>query len=239
MQAKWFYCLLCQKRFRTQEGEICCFSCYLLLQKLRFLGCVSCGSQNADHPPCGVLYPEIDASFSIYSFQEPLSSLLNLAKNENIPDAVHFLEDFLYVVLRYELVELVKKYSYDTIVLAPLTQKRIFQYNWHPLFLTEKIIKSVINNQDNNVFCVDNKKKTKQSRLTLLERKSQRISFENSVLEIKLKERLKEGKSQISKVLIIDDVMTSGQTLQQLGSFIKYFTPVEFVHTFTIFRTPQ
>ena len=198
------FCVGCGK-----EGDFICNSCQASLARIEAPICVQCGKPQADSMLCSGCVnwkADIDAIRSPFRFEGVIRKAVHEFKYHNLRaisgQLAHFLGDYLTD----------NPISYDVIVPVPLHRKRLKErgYNQAALLSTElSNITGIPVNDTSLVRCIYN---MQQAKTRNVEERRQNVIGIFSCLNEELFEK---------KVLLIDDVTTSGATLNACASVLK------------------
>lgn len=237
-------CFIC---FRTKYNlnGFACESCLSKLDNLRFYSCIRCGLDNC--LGCQKLI-EFKKVFTLYIYSNGIPELLLLAKESNNAFYINLFNNLFYLECKNFLSNLTINYKYNYIILPVLKQERILNSSWHPTNLFYDIFTEIFAEikefrfDTNNIVLLPSqftKKLKKQSLVPKKNRDHNYKDFElkNIYFDLKL---LKNFDSKISnKILILDDVLTSGQTALMMQKYFSNFFPSTEWHFFSLFRSPQ
>ena len=106
--------------------------------------------------------------------------------------------------------------SYDTIVPVPVSKKRKMERGYNQSYLLAKELSKKLDIKINNKCLYKYKNTIRQSKLSKEERKENAID----VYKIKNKEMLKN-----KKILLIDDIYTTGSTANECSKILKLANP--------------
>lgn len=236
-----FRCYLCMSKINFRF-DFLCENCYIRLKTLYWINCARCGIEGCYG--CEHLN-EFENVFSIMSYSSGIPEILVLAKDRNDYNAQLLFYNMFFVIVKNYLKEFLSKKSYDYIVLPALRRERVLNSNWHPLVFFDDVLKRIkmesINKQNNfNILRpILLKKSLKQAMIPPKKRfyyskyfKEQKIFFQ----------RLKNEKtksSNLHRILIIDDVLTTGETALNTKKLVENRINCEKWELLTLFRSYQ
>lgn len=214
------YCFLCKKALKSNE-YILCNNCVLLIEPVPLPRCKRCGyPQVKVHcPRCRQLKPVFQQAYQLFVFSESIRSLIHLWKYS---EQIRLTEYFSHLFMEFsppsflQNIDLIAWVPHKTLIYRGYNQSRLLADNLAQMLNCE--------------ICPENslkkiKKTPSQTSFHSFFERKKNISacFQaNNPL-------LFEGRN----VLIVDDVMTSGNTLNELSRVICEFKP-ESVKTLTI-----
>ena len=198
------FCIGCGK-----EGDFICDSCHSSLARIEAPICPRCGKPQTDSVLCSSCIDwkaDIDAIRSPFRFEGSMRKAVHEFKYRNLRaiagQLAHFLDDYL----------INNPISYDVIVPVPLHPKRIRERGYNQAWLLANELSRLTGipvNATSLVRCIYN---MQQAKTRNVEERRQNVIGIFSCLDEELFEK---------KVLLIDDVSTSGATLNACASVLK------------------
>lgn len=213
------FCVICD-----EEGKLVCDVCLESVKKQVVFSCPSCHTINADGTCCEDCKDKsfISKIFSPFSYTDPvISRLVHALKYEYIEEAAHYIK-----VLIEPFVEQHKDAlsSYDAIVSVPLHRRRYAERGFNQADVVARILSEFIGRPI--IAPLSRKKYTRQQMLLSKEQRLKNVS-DVFVSDLRLSYR---------SILLVDDVYTTGATMQACAAAIKEANPDIFVSGFTIAR---
>lgn len=200
------YCLVCKK-----EGEFLCDSCALKLPGLEKQLCLVCekpAPYGKTHPECSSKN-KIDGIISALPYRDPkVSELIETFKYQFIHDLSPRLADLLIAEIKKQSLE--GYFSEFTIIPVPLHKHRL---NWRGFNQSELIAEALAQKLDIPV----DKTLVERIRHTKPQVKMDRAKrLENITGAFKL-----NSPQTTDKYLLVDDVVTTGATLNEIAKLLK------------------
>ncbi|MBL4712689.1 MAG: ComF family protein [Gammaproteobacteria bacterium] len=226
-------CILCSqtiKEFADGKSIELCASCYLS-QPFNTVCCVRCALPLADESNdsnlcgrCITKLPAYDYAHSIFRYEDDVIGLVHQLKfSEKITYARSFGEMLLTV---FESNEHLKKESPDCLLPVPLHSSRLRQRGFNQSIEISRVISKKLRIPIEHDAIIRQRKTTSQ---TGLNAKQRRINIKGAFVMA--------GSIQHKHVLIIDDVVTTGSTVNELAILLKK-NNVERVGVLSIARAP-
>jgi competence protein ComFC len=175
-------------------GRYLCWDCF---ERLEFLG--------APHP-LKLENSYLDSVIAAVRYQPPITTLLHMMKYDGIPSIAEYCGELLYETTFFELP--------DCITAVPLHPKRQW---WRGFNQAEVIAKRVAEKCKVPYHSLLQRQSYTSAQATL--HRKDRIKNLNKAFDIHFK--LKKRKLPFKKVLIIDDVVTTGTTLNECAKILK------------------
>jgi len=214
------HCLDCKK-----EGELVCENCFSKVIPQGIFCCPVCHEENFNGQTCDRCrqYSFLDQQISICNYDEEnlISKIIEIYKYQFVEEAEKY---FRILIKRFVLENLELFKSINLVVLVPLHKRRQAERGFNQAERIAKIIAEFIQVP---VFSILNRQKNtlQQAKLSKEERKT---NVQNAfVCE---KQGLNGG------ILLVDDVFTTGSTLQECARAIKAESTNLKVIGFTIAR---
>jgi len=233
------HCQLCSIKLHTTD-QLYCSDC---LKQLPFIDthCRSCAHPtHVDLAMCGYCQKKpfhFDRAFSIFKYHHPLRDLILQFKANKLPNPSQ-LHQWLFSAYYHQLELLPEqnqatsntRKSYDGIIAVPSGMIKTIKRGYVPSYLLAQELSKrtgipfIPNVFTKRFFTPSQKRLTKGSR-----QKKNKFKYHQQALK-KL--------SNIEKVLLIDDVMTTGASLNELAKTLKA-SGIQQVDALTIARTPR
>jgi len=231
-------CYLCVSE-KTENNCFVCLSCFARLQSLRWEGCSRCGLRHCQNCSGLKTFSKIE---SLYSYQAPFSTILDLAKSKYDQNAQKAFFDLFFVPTKRFFIKLFQEKQYSHVILSPLRKERLFFSSWHTNVFYEQLLlqlKEELQWDHVNLISLHFlSQRQKQALIPSSERKKfDGLSGKNKIYISHLKKYDQDINHQ--NILLLDDVLTTGQTAflcQQ--SCQPHFQNCSW-DLFTLFRTPQ
>ncbi|MCA2959623.1 MAG: hypothetical protein IOD12_05180 [Silvanigrellales bacterium] len=203
-------CHCCGVRSAFQSLSICT-QCFCAVEALPFSGCARCGRKTCAGA-CGEL--AVFSSVScLFTYARPLSTLLLQAKNDQCEEGQQAFRDLFFLRVQRALGGLILRHGVERVVLAPLRIARLFALEWHPHCLFLEALEGL--RAQGYAFEIDLPLKAAWVRQASRAASTRRSEASRPVYQppcLAPLARLKGG------VLVVDDVLTSGQTALALAS---------------------
>lgn len=234
-------CFLC---FQTnyKNKEIICEKCYEKLEQLRCFFCLHCGKKEC--LGCGKL-SIFKTLHSLYAYTGGLSEIVVLAKEENSYVYKKLFYALFFQTCKNYLRNLIQKENFQYVILPIMKKERILNSYWHPAMFFSEIILSIFHDlslDESKIILLHpwfSKKLEKQALIPRMSRS--KMSNLQLTKDIQINDKIisRTIYSGNRKILLLDDILTSGQTaLLMKKSLERYFFDCEW-HFFSILRSPQ
>jgi len=198
------FCVGCGK-----EGDFICDSCQASLVRIEAPACPQCGKPQTDSMLCSNCInwkADIDAIRSPFRFEGVIRKAVHEFKYRNLRaiagQLAHFLGDYLTE----------NPIPYEVLVPVPLHDKRLKERGYNQSALLAKELSRITGFPVNETCLVRNVYNVPQAKTRNVEERKQNVIGIFSVVNDDLLEK---------KVLLIDDVTTSGATLNACASPLK------------------
>jgi predicted amidophosphoribosyltransferase len=222
-------CLGCECR-DFMSGKTLCQTCFSdFLQHQSWTGCARCGQLECANCNENREFISVTSLFRLDSYA---AHLLIQAKDQNDLLAQKMLEDIGKFTLMKETSRIVKNERISHIVIAPLRRDRLLNSSWHPSVLLEKscrragvqvIVPTIMGVERQSVFSAEERGLRQQ-------RQRPELVFPNSS---------KLQKEEVSGVLFVDDVLTTGGSAHRTRCILpENFSSAPW-HVLTLFRSPR
>ncbi len=234
-------CFFCFVTKYKQNGFVC-ESCLINLEQLKCYFCLHCGKKNC--LGCKKL-SEFNSLHSLYCYSSGLAEILLLAKEQNNIVYRKLFYDLFFTSCEKYLAELFLKEKYQHVILPILKKERILYSSWHPAEFFYDIFTNILMSLD-----AKNKKNILlQPRFIKKLKKQSLIPKENRIenhIDLLLGKKivdpgfLKNTESYVGKkILLLDDVLTTGQTAIMMKKSLEIFFINSDWHFFSLLRSPQ
>ncbi len=220
-------CLHCKNDIHYLDENILCSPCHEQLKTITMPLCAKCGQpiDSGEHCySCRKLKTKPKCSFirSAFTFNEPMRSIIHEYKYKNKP----YLSKTLGLWMR-ELLKTNQEFKdFHFLLAVPLAKKKLAQRGFNQ---SELLADIMAKNKDFKVIknAIIRSKNTQSQ--TTLNKKDRKTNISNAFSV--LKPKLIKGKN----IILIDDVATTGSTLQELAKTLKE-AGVKKVAAFTLAR---
>ena len=210
-------CLLCKSAHGGNIGL--CDDCQKDLPWHTEPHCPQCGLLSFNHQLCGHCLkspPDFDATLALFTYDFPLAALLQRYKYGNMLNLSHSFADLMAAHLLRHRVQTnhISTKSIDLIIAMPMHPQRLQERGFNQALEIAKLLAKKLNVPLDYTVCIRNKLTPPQASLPLKERvKNIRGVFSvNEAHKINLKGL---------KIALIDDVMTTGASLNELAKTLK------------------
>ncbi len=235
-------CYLCREKI-LKLAKIICPECYDNAQKLVFLFCLRCGLSQC--VGCDIL-PDFSRVISLYPYCPQFSKILVLAKDNNDYNAQQIFYELFYASTKNFLEYYIIQNEIECIILSPLRKDRIVNSAWHTNIFFHEIINSIKKDFSKIYY-----------KLSVfyphIINYTDKISVQNKIERINSTKKLKnlninwfclsENKKfnyrDFKKILFIDDVLTTGNTMKNFINSLPDKKMESSWELFTLFRSPQ
>jgi competence protein ComFC len=206
-------CMICRNEFISHNEYGICDDCYKKLPFNDGLRCEKCGKPiNNEAELCNACINQpryFDKAYAPLIYQDEIVKLLTMFKFKNCAYFSKYISRFM--VHEYEDFKL----NCDVITYVPISKKtkRIREYNQAKV-LAEEISKKL------GIPLIDGIEKIKQDRIQHELKGADRVKDIEGTFKIKDKKPFKD-----KKVLIIDDILTTGATVNEISRLIRFAKP--------------
>lgn len=234
-------CYLCKFKINDHYFFLC-KRCHFRLSKLNWIFCARCGTE--DCYGCEKL-KEFENVFSIMSYSSGIPEILVLAKDNNDYNAQLLFYNMFFILTKNYFKELLNKNDYDYIVFPALRRERVLNSNWHPLVFFEEILQSVkmeaILPQNNFTILrpLLLKKSIRQALVPSKMRSEKPVYFKEQKIFFQNSEQMEDGFKKAKRILLVDDVLTSGETSINIKKLLEEKIKCEKWELLTLFRSQQ
>lgn len=208
-----FLCKKCQKKAKHINQNSCCKTCGYPLKKMNFLDrntttCISCEKYHV----------YFDKAYSCYEYYGVIKKLLLLLKYNFSNNALSFFGESLYELYSKKIKKA------DIICFVPSTRYKLFYKGFNSAGIFTNCLKYSIKKHKDELpeiyyDLILKNKKTKQSKKMS---QAQRL-YKNHYFSInkKYQNLLEKYKDTNIKILIVDDIMTTGGTMNAMAYILK------------------
>ncbi|MES2614041.1 MAG: phosphoribosyltransferase [Bdellovibrionota bacterium] len=234
-------CYLCLQETKYKDALLCT-NCYCKIQDYQFLACARCG--NLSCSGCDELI-EFTKVTSLYLYKDTLAHILILAKEDNNINAQKLFTELFFVPVKNSILKLMQSKNYAFIVLSPLRKDRIFHGAWHPNVFYDEVLNYIYEyelpeiQKPQILYPHYSHKKKKQSLIPVAKREKQQKDTNFELIYPKIIQLPQYEKEEEKKVLLLDDVLTSGETSLLCKRLSQYQISPAVWDLFTIFRAPR
>ena len=224
-----FLCEKCQKKAKHINQNSCCKTCGYPLKKMNFLDknittCISCEKY----------FVYFDKAYSCYEYYGVIKKLLLLLKYNFSNNALSFFGESLYELYNKKIKKA------DIICFVPSTRYKLFYKGFNSAGIFTNCLKYSIKKHKDELpeiyyDLILKNKKTKQSKKMS---QAQRL-YKNHYFSInkKYQNLLEKHKDANIKILIIDDIMTTGGTMNAMAYILKKHFKKSNISCITFART--
>lgn len=227
-------CQLCE----STSMRLVCEKCRSKILKHRWHGCARCGRASCDG--CAHLQ-NFSRVRSLYTLQNIFAKWVSSAKDANQDWSIQLFDEVFMEPFKETIYQTTVSLSVDFIVLAPFRISRLVDKPWHPVLslfdkmcLDERFQKTVA-----GIYIGTHRENFKMAHLKTSTRNNETLTqgFRSLVWDaVKFREQL-----VANRILIVDDVLTSGTTAKRCQSAqlpFELHTKTDWLLQ-TLFRTPQ
>jgi competence protein ComFC len=186
-----------------------CTSCYLKLPRIMPPFCAKCGKPESSGglcPSCWSSPPDIDGIRSVYRFEGTVRKAIHHLKYYNLKILS---KDFALILNQYITLN---NLDYEIIVPVPLHKRRLRQRGYNQSILLAKGLGKISNSTVNTESLIRVKDGVPQARTSGVQQRMRNVK--NAFV-------CRDGSIRGRKVLLIDDVCTSGATLESCSIALK------------------
>ncbi len=205
-------CLLCKS---ANGGDIAiCHDCEKDLPWHIQPHCPQCGLLSFNSQPCGHCLksaPDFDATHALFTYDFPLNTLLQRYKYGSMLNLRHNFADLMSENL---LLSNIRVKNIELIIPMPMHPQRLQERGFNQALEIAKLVSNILKIPLDYKSCMRNKLSPPQASLPLKER----VKNIRGVFSIK---ESHAHNLQGLKIALIDDVMTSGASLNELAKTIK------------------
>ncbi len=248
-------CQICLNNFPAYG--LSCYGCRSAVMNKLWDGCALCGVGHC----AGWCHkmPQFENVKCVFAYDSFFSSLLVKAKDSQCVVSEALFKDLFFLVCVSKIVGLIEKYEIDTVILPPLSAKRVSTGAWHSSLMFEEVLKSI---QKLNLaspissFSVFFPNVKRQAYISAKNRiiEAEMLNYSANNLadkcfvvpvieeDFKKKSTLSESclvQSESKHVLLLDDVLTSGGTAIKTQRSAQKIFPNASWSYFSLFRSPQ
>jgi predicted amidophosphoribosyltransferase len=234
-------CYICHNKINASDALIC-NDCFDKLTKISWTYCGRCGNHKCYG--CDNL-KQFSNVINVLIYAHGLPELLVQAKDQNDQNAQYVFNHFFYNIVLEKLKIIMEKFEYNYILLPPLRKERILNSQWHPVIFLENIINTILKSNNfsympqilspifNFSFYRQAYVPSKTRILTVNKYNDKKYVkiFTDSDFNTK--------KQNVKRILLLDDVLTTGNTLTTVKEKLEENITADFWDVFTIFRAIQ
>lgn len=206
------------------EGTLLCEDCVGLVKTGAELSCPVCHTVNATGACCETCRDKsyLSQVYSAFSYSDPIiSKLIHALKYEYVEEAADYLQRLMEPCIRLQAGTLA---NCDAIVSVPLHKRRFAERGFNQAESISKMLSGLIGRPV--IQPISRKKYTRQQMLLSREEREKNVS------DVFVCEQL----TQNSTLLLVDDVYTTGATMQACAKGIKEANPSSLVYGFAAAR---
>lgn len=230
-------CYLCSCRIlNSNNNSLVCHICQnFVLQKL-FSSCARCGVSNCTG--CQKMN-DFETVESIFYYGAEFSKILVMAKDQHDYIFQKIFYELFYFHFKEFLLHKICKKNYDYIFFAPLRKERVLLSNWHSYQLFLKVCLDIKIESD-IILPLYMKSVHKQALIPAVKRRFFIANATDNILffDMKIKKHIDLKFCQPKNILLLDDVLTTGQTLTSFKVFLDPIYKEANYNILTLFRTP-
>ncbi len=233
------FCYLCEDK-QINKKNLVCMQCQSYLESFVWSHCSRCAKIACDHT-CNSM-EEFESIICSLQYNNLYSHILSLAKEEQNFNMQKVFENVFSRNIRNTLENLILKHNYSYIMLSPLRQTRLFQGGWHPHLFFTRILDSIKFDLDGCGIKFDvlypyfSSHREKQA--ILLPEERERSSSQSIEMFPDVNHKFSIN-FNLSKILVIDDVMTTGNTAKLCFELGQEYLPGFVWHWYSLFRATQ
>lgn len=229
-------CYLCLGKTKFNDALVCTV-CFCRVQDYQWLSCSRCGDSNCSG--CSELI-EFNSVTCLYSYKDILANILVMSKENNSIWAQKVFHELFFVAAKNTIVNAILLNNYTHIIVSPLRKDRIFYGAWHTNIFYDEVLQYIFTHNMTQekkpqiLFPHYSKYKKKQSLIPFYKRYEQR----KMNLELIFHEKISVVKEP-SKILLLDDVLTTGETSMLCKSLCADKFSNATWDLFTLLRAPK
>lgn len=230
-----YFCKKCQQKVQQINQCECCQKCGYPMQKENFL------DKKKQCYSCELLHPKFDVARSCFKYKGIIRRILLMLKYHFSTDAIAFIGESMYNTY----LENVKRNIFskpNVICFVPITKNKLLQKSFnHSAIIANAFFKLLRENTtkfDKDMMFYDFLVKTQKTKQAKLLKQNDRI-IKQHYFEVNKKYLTKNYKVAFSNktILVIDDIMTTGGTLNEIAFWLKKTYPNCKVECLTFART--
>ncbi|MEN3044979.1 MAG: ComF family protein [Candidatus Hydrothermales bacterium] len=199
---------LCMTCDNLKDGEFFCKDCLTDILRSRIFPpfCKNCGRNLKKHR-CFVKLNYVDQVFAIFNYTEKIKDLIESYKFKRFTNLANFFVPFLLEYLEKIIPE------FDILTFVPLhpSKERERGFNQNEIILDKLSNLKKFNYKKDIIIRL----KPTKSQAKIEDREKRRKNVENA-FKVLLKDEIKE-----KRILILDDVFTTGSTLEECAKVLK------------------
>lgn len=216
-------CISCGRRLSINEEDLCS-TCYSGMERLTSSRCVICArplEKTGLCQDCRNHSPYFDKIWSIFTYKEPVSSLIHYFKYKGYMHIINFLKPFI----KKEIYHL-KNAGIKEIFPVPMHRSKLKEREYNHSLLVASFIGEILKVDINDALTVK-RYYLPQANIKL---KDTRKTNVRGAFSLEAKPR--------DTVLIVDDVVTTGSTVNEISRLLKNKGAGKTI-VFSLARTPN
>ena len=230
-----FFCKNCLQKIQVIKQYECCKKCGYPMPKENFL------DKQKKCYSCELLHPKFDVARSCFKYKGIIRRILLMLKYHFSTDALSFIGESMYNTY----LENVKRNIFskpDIICFVPITKNKLLQKSFnHSAIIANAFFKLLRENTtkfDKDMMFYDFFVKTQKTKQAKLLKQNDRI-IKQHYFEVNKKYLTNSYKKTFSNktIFVIDDIMTTGGTLNEIAVLLKKTYPNCKVECLTFART--
>lgn len=174
-----------------------------------------------------------------------MPEILVLAKDKNDYNARLLFYEMFFEITKNYITGILREREYDYIVLPTLRKERVLNSYWHPADFFESVFKLLLTestNKNHNFKILKPillKKSLKQALIPSNKRLHFLDNFKYQKIFLDINQINKMDRNIDSRILILDDVLTSGETASNIKKLLEIYLQSTNWDLLTLFRSEQ